>query len=381
MDDVTTAFRRPGCRPASVDVFVLAVAAPEMRTPFGPHRGRQAVLVRVCDAAGREGWGEVWCNFPAGGAAYRAMLVREVLAPLLLEAPVDGPAAAFARLTAGTHLLALQCGEEGPVAQAIAGVDIALWDLAARQADRPLWRLLGGAGAGWVPAYASGMAAEQGPELIAAARAAGHAAFKLRIWGGVDTAVGLVEQARAAAEDAPLMIDANQSWSVAEAARLLPLLDRFGLGWVEEPVAADAPDEAWLHLAGVGTTKLAGGENLRGDAMFDAALALGALGVVQPDMCKWGGVTGCTALARRIRAAGRRYCPHYLGGGIGLLASAHLLAAIGGDGLLEMDAMANPLRDAVVRLPAVAGGRLVLPDAPGLGLAPDPAALARYAIA
>lgn len=380
MPNDETQFARPHCRPVAVDVFALAVPAPLTMTPLGPHRGRQAVLVRVRDEAGREGWGEVWCNFPAGGAAYRAMLVRDTLAPLLLASSIAGPAQAFAHLTAATHLLALQCGEEGPVAQAIAGLDIALWDLAARQQNQPLWRLLGGAGEGSVPAYASGMAIERAPELIAAASAAGHTAFKFRIWGGIDSAPGHLERARDAAAGGRLMIDANQSWSEAEAAALLPRLAPFELGWVEEPVPADAPPATWQRLAALSPAPLAGGENIRGDAAFDQALALGALGVVQPDMCKWGGVTACLALARRIRAAGRTYCPHYLGGGIGLLASAHLLAAVGGDGLLECDATPNPLRDELVPLPSIAAGRFCLPDAPGLGLAPDPAALARHAL-
>ena len=66
--------------------------------------------------------------------------------------------------------------------------------------------------------------------------------------------------------------------------------------------------------------------------------------MIQPDMAKWGGFTRCLSVARRIRAAGLRYCPHFLGGGVGQLASAHLLAAVGGEGLLEIDANPNPLR-------------------------------------
>ena len=68
--------------------------------------------------------------------------------------------------------------------------------------------------------------------------------------------------------------------------------------------------------------------------------------MLQPDLAKWGGLSGCWRVARKIRGAGLRYCPHFLGGGIGLIASAHLLAAAGGDGLLEVDVNPNPLRDA-----------------------------------
>ena len=94
--------------------------------------------------------------------------------------------------------------------------------------------------------------------------------------------------------------------------------------------------------------------------------------MIQPDACKWGGITGCLAVARNALAAGRRYCPHYLGGGIGLLASAHLLAAVGGDGLLEVDINPNPLREGLAQtFPSLENGSFMLSDAPGLGVEPD----------
>ena len=75
---------------------------------------------------------------------------------------------------------------------------------------------------------------------------------------------------------------------------------------------------------------LAGGENILGDDAFAEALHDRILSVVQPDLAKWGGLTRCVPLGRKINRAGLLYCPHYLGGGIGLVASAHALAAAGG---------------------------------------------------
>ena len=93
---------------------------------------------------------------------------------------------------------------------------------------------------------------------------------------------------------------------------------------------------------------------------------------MQPDAAKWGGVSGCHALARMIADAGCTYCPHYLGGGVGLLASAHLLAAAGGNGLLELDVNDNPLRDELCgSLREIRDGHATLADAPGLGAEPD----------
>ena len=75
---------------------------------------------------------------------------------------------------------------------------------------------------------------------------------------------------------------------------------------------------------------LAAGENIASRAGFEQALGGDVLRVVQPDIAKWGGLSVCSDIARDIMKSGKTFCPHYLGGGIGLLASAHLLAGVGG---------------------------------------------------
>ena len=135
--------------------FRYPVATP-VRTSFGIMHDRPAVFVRVEDVDGAVGWGEVWCNFPTVGAEHRARLVNELLAPLVVGQTFATPRDAFDLMTAKTAVLALQSGEVGPLAQGIAGIDIALWDLAARRSGEPLWRLLGG-NERRVPVYASGI--------------------------------------------------------------------------------------------------------------------------------------------------------------------------------------------------------------------------------
>ena len=103
------------------------------------------------------------------------------------------------------------------------------------------------------------------------------------------------------------------------------------------------------------------------------------LQVIQPDVTKWGGITGCWEVARKTVAAGKRFCPHYFGGGVSVLASLHLLAAAGGEGLLEFDCHPNVGREAVVgSLLPVTDGRVPVPQTAGLGSEPDLAALAPY---
>ena len=177
------------------------------------------------------------------------------------------------------------------------------------------------------------------------------------------------------------MVDANQAWDVATALSMASAMEAFGLGWLEEPLRADRPWREWQELARGTRIALAGGENLAGLEAFDGAIAAGALGVIQPDAAKWGGISGCLAVARKALQSGLRYCPHYLGAGVGLLASAHLLAAAGGGGLLEIDANPNPLRSLACGAAAnVRDGCIVLDDSPGLGVTPDPSLLREFRV-
>ena len=349
-------------------VFRAPLAAP-VQTSFGLMLDRPMVLVRATDRDGVAGWGEVWCNFPAVGAEHRARLVASILAPIVTGQPFDDPEDAFQKLSAATAVMAIQCAEPGPFAQAIAGIDTALHDLCARRAGLPLWKHLGGR-SGRIAVYASGLNPTEPEKLAAEKQAAGYKAFKLKIGFGRDRDIANLTALRdRLGGSVRLMVDANQAWSIEDALEMLPALAQFDLDWLEEPLRADRPWTEWKRLSVATRIPLAAGENVMGSDAFTAAIASGALGVVQPDLAKWGGLSACLPLARSIIAAGLRFCPHYLGGGIGLLASAHLLAAVGGDGALEIDANPNPLRSEIARAcGSVVDGHIELGDAAGLGI-------------
>jgi L-alanine-DL-glutamate epimerase-like enolase superfamily enzyme len=111
--------------------------------------------------------------------------------------------------------------------------------------------------------------------------------------------------------------------------------------------------------------------------VFEEALAAGYLAFVQPDVGKWGGISACRDVARLARSRNAVFCPHWLGGGIGLAASLHLRAAMGPQGYAEVDANPNPLREEVYA-PSPRDGWVTLTDAPGLGVEPDLVRLAPY---
>jgi len=168
------------------------------------------------------------------------------------------------------------------------------------------------------------------------------------------------------------MVDVNQGWDLATACRMAPKFAELGLGWIEEPLPADRPLPEWVQVAAIAPTRLAGGENIRGAGAFQQAIDSGVFGVLQPDAAKWGGHSGCLPVAKAALAAGQTYCPHFLGGAVGLMHSLHLLAAVRGRGLLEVDGNPNPLREGLLgSLLNVTDGSVSLPDGPGLGLEPE----------
>lgn len=363
----------------SAHVFRWPVETP-VRTSFGVMHDRPMVLVEVQDGDGVSGWGEIWCNFPAVGAEHRARLVESIFAPLVRGRSVPDPTTMFRELSDKTAVLAIQSGEPGPLAHCIAGIDTALWDLAARRAGEPLWRYLGGKD-GEIGVYASGLNPDA-PEKVAAMKAReGYDAFKLKVGFGAERDVTNLRALRdTLGPKAQLMVDANQAWSLDEARAMLPRLEGFALEWVEEPMRADMPLSVWQQLAEESGVRLAAGENMAGDAQFDAAIASRAFDFIQPDLAKWGGISGCRPVAQRIIAAGLRYCPHYLGGGIGLLASAHLLAGVHNGCMLEIDANPNPLRTELCGpLASIRNGQATLSEEPGLGISPDLEAIRRLA--
>ena len=356
---------------AEIFVFRAPIYEP-VRTSFGVMQDRPAVLLRLEDADGAHGWGEAWCNFPACGAEHRGRLLESVIAPLLIGQSFSSPTAGYTYLREKTRILALQADEPGPLAQAAAAADLALWDLFSRKQNVPLHRFLGGTGNGVIPAYASGINPTGVLATIEKSRKQGYRAFKFKIGFNAEQDLRNIQETSASLQAGEsLAIDANQAWDLPSALEFAAKLKGIPLAWLEEPLRCDTHLSQWAILRQHCPVPLAGGENIRDAGDFNAVIYSKVLTVIQPDICKWGGLSDCLPVALATLAAGLRYCPHYLGGGIGLVASGHLLAAVGGDGLLEIDVNANPLREALARpYPELKDGLLRLGEEPGLGVEP-----------
>lgn len=202
---------------------------------------------------------------------------------------------------------------------------------------------------------------------------AGHTRFKIKVGFDLAVDVACVEAMAARHTAEAWMIDANQGWDEEGGARALKAFAHLPLAWVEEPVAADSTAATWQCLARLGLP-LGAGENLRGIPAFEEAGEWQR--VLQPDVGKWGGIGGCLHVAALARASSRWFCPHWLGGGVGLafslaLLDAHLAAGSDARGWAEVDVNLNPLRDGLIAwCDGIERGEARLSAAPGIG--PDP---------
>lgn len=381
MGEVAAASRRAetedlSITPEALEVFYFEAPLKQPRkNAFGAMNVRPALIVRMRDASGAQGLGEVFCNWPVFGGHHRARIVSDLLAPLVLGRRYRSPLHLFDALVAATNAIKVQCDESGPFDQAIAGLDIAAWDCVARRRGLALHALLAvdsSRRATPLLVYASALTAERLDTLVPRLRDAGVQGFKLKVGFGLEDDLRALARLReVVGRQATVMIGANQRWTLPHAREAAAALSVHDVAWLEEPLPATARLESWRALSRQSPVPLAAGENIRGLKRFIEFLSSGVLSFVQPDPIKWGGLSYFAPIAAMARKTGARLCPHYLGGAVGLLATGHALSAVGAD-WFELDVTENPLREALVQpSPRLEEGRLTLPNGSGLGVELD----------
>jgi L-alanine-DL-glutamate epimerase-like enolase superfamily enzyme len=367
------------------DIRARVLSAPlrePIRMAHGVLRERTTVLIEVVEASGARGWGESWVNFPPWAWRERVATVEEGIRPLLLGADPRDRDGLWRRMHDALLPMARQWGAVGPVMQAISGVDIALWDLAGQAAGRPVSGLLGGPVGARLPCYASGLGPAAAVEKAERAVAAGFRALKLKV--GFDWESdrrNIADVRRAVGANIAVMVDANQAWTVDETLQRGAFLADHDVRWLEEPVPA-ADEHELIRVRGKIPVALAAGENVYGRRGFARMIEAGALDIAQPDVCKTGGISEMRAICALLEAQGIGWAPHYYGGALGMAATLQCFAALPGGLSVEWDWNENPMRDGLLRQGFdVAGGTVALPEGPGLGVEPDPAALERWRVA
>jgi mandelate racemase len=353
-------FRGLRVRPVNVPM------ARPLRTAGGVVETAPLVLIDLETAEGITGRSYLFCYTPLALAPVARLL--EGLGGLLKDAAVV-PFELERALQQRFRLL----GPQGLTGMAMAGVDMACWDVAGQAAGLPLVRLLGGArrplraynsnGLGLVGEDA---AAREAVELLDG----GFQAIKVRLgYATLAEDLAVVRAVRKAVGPAvTLMADYNQSLDVPEAVRRAQSLDEEGLEWIEEPVRAD-DYEGCARVAEAARTPIQIGENCWGPLDLARAIRARSADRLMPDAMKIGGVTGWLRAAALTQAAGVPTSTHLFPE-----TSAHLLAVTPTADWVEYVDWAGP----ILRAPlALAGGHVTAPDRPGLGLEWDDAAVAR----
>jgi len=327
----------------------------------GAMSGFEVVTARVTDADGAEGVGYTFTCGVNGGAI--ADILGREMAPRVQGRDADLIEAIWKDMWWAFHY----AGRGGPTVLALSALDMALWDLKARRADLPLWRLLGGFDPK-VPCYAGGIDLDlTAAELIEQTHgniANGHRAIKMKV--GRDRLSEDVAKIAAMREafgpDMPLMVDANMKYTVDQAVRAARAFEPFDLTWFEEPIPPDDP-AGHMRILRDGGIPIASGENLR--SLWDFRTAIeGGVTFPEPDVTNCGGITPFMKIAHLAEAYHLPVTSH---GAHDI--TVHLLAACPNRSYLEAHGFG--LENYVETPLILQDGYAIAPERPGHGVAFD----------
>src|SRR5262245_21015565 len=366
------------------------------KSDFGQIRTFDSAIVRIDTDQGITGWGE-GKNAAGSAGTYAGLvtLINKEFAPRLIgkdardisviwDALYNGVRAHHA--TARGHAMP-DMARRGQTIAAISAIAIALWDIAGKSMNVPVWRLLGGRKAPAMPAYASGGWADAstiGDQLSGYVRQGGFKAVKMRV-GAMDGAPQASAERVTAARSAlgphvEIMVDSHGTFTVAEAKRFAHLVRDCNLAWFEEPVAAD--DKAGIaEVRAASMIPIAAGESEFTRFDFRDLITHRAVDILQPDLAICGGITEARRIDALAAAFNLRLSPHLWAGAPAFFAGLHLAAASPSSYILEYSLGANPmLHDLIEETIEVKDGMIAIPDRPGLGITVREEMLRQHAV-
>lgn len=359
---------------------------------FGGTRGmtqtRTTALVKLVADDGTVGWGEAFAPPETVSTLIREVFEDEVIGLEMWEG------AALADQIYTGDIGGYHFARDGIVQAALTGVEVALWDLRGKHAGKPVRDILGGESRNAVTPYASTMYItewDQDPaEPIAAAVEEGFDAAKIKIGRSVEDDLHRVETAREIlGSEADLMVDYNGNYTPTQAIRSINKIKPYDITWVEEPVPPENY-EGYQRVKNAVDIPLAAGEAHFGRFEFTRLIQDGVIDIVQPNLGRCGGFSEAKYIARTATTQNVTVRPHVWNSGVGVAAALQFLATVptyphasntSPSPLFEFDRSENPLRDQILKTSFdPSGGSLAVPDAPGLGIEVDGAAVDRYRI-
>ena len=365
-------------RIASIEVINLRHAYPAgggFRYAGGVCTGRLTSLVKVSTECGRTGWGSAYSH-----PEMVRLTVEGQLAPLLAGADPTEVEALWQRMYALTRWY----GRKGAAVSALGALDTAFWDLRGQALGKPIWALLGGERR-LVPAYASALLwRDRVEDLAEEARrhvANGFRRMKMRLGRSREYDEAALDAAlEGAGPGAEIMVDGSMRYDLAGAERLAERLATRGVFWFEEPFTPEDID-SFVQLRRTAGVPIAAGENEFGLQGFRELLRAGAIDIAQADASRCGGISEVIKVGRLAAEHGARLAPHSWSDALAVVANAHVVAAMPNGVTVEVDQTGNPFIERLLGAPLqIRDGHLTLSDAPGLGVAPDPAVVAELTL-
>ena len=315
-----------------------------INTSFGLMNSRPAIILQVEDSNKNIGYGEVWCNFPSNGAKYRFELIKNIFIPFLQGKTFVDPNNFIKLISEKLKTIFVQSGDMGSFNNICAGFDCAIWDLFAKYKSTPLHKILNKDSKNSISLYASGINPSESIPKINEARELGIKSFKVKIGFNSGLDYGLMDLLyKEIKNDELIMVDVNQGWTLNNAIKYMKNINNNKIKWIEEPISALSSYEDWAIIKNSTKNKIALGENINSQSkMIELSNKLD-IDFIQPDITKYGGISLIIDLKKHIK--NEKICLHFLGSGVGLLTSAHVLASIDSNSLLEYDINYNPLRN------------------------------------
>lgn len=364
-------------------VEAIPLAAPG---EMGAYGGPYGLLVRIVTQDGVTGWGEADSH------------------PAMLRAVVEGAnhfdgMSGLAAVLAGRDALdtagawqamenaTLNIGRDGLTRMAMAAVDIALWDIGGKTAGKPIHALLGTQqhrNFAWYGTCGLGPDLQATAELARGLKASGAKAGKfgwvpLGSGSAADDEAIIATLRETLGADFALLIDGGLAFDTGRAIARARMMARYGVHWFEEALRPYDRD-GYRRLRRVSPVAITAGEMASGAAELIGLIEHGCVDVVQIDLARTG-ITQALRIAEAAERHGVACVNHTYSLGCNTAASLHVMAVIPKVDLFEVQVLANPLRDSMMRLaPRPDGDRIAVPDTPGLGVEPDPEALDRYTV-
>ena len=332
------------------------------------------VIVKITTDDGLVGFGEA--KAPVAPRVTKA-IIDELLTGIVIGEDPRNHLVLWERMYAGMRVRGHRAGF---YLEAISGVDIALWDLAGKIAKAPIYQLLGGSFRNPVRVYASGLPAlpNEAPEEAFQELASEAEAIRARGFTGLKMALGRglrgdLRSVRAVRDrlgsDFIIYTDAAGVYDRAQALRLGRELEELGAGWLEMPIFPEDV-EGYVELAKALDLPIAL-DSLTSRFEARELIRLGGIDIVQPDVCRAGGITECRRIAELADNFGLAFAPHIsIGSAIHFTATAHLASALPNTLTSEYWIGDNPIGDCILESPLrLENGYLETPDGAGLGIA------------